>query len=163
MVHPHQNAISEMKASNLIGIIEESKLTYIGENLTIHLHKGEIKLLKDIRKHLKPHHKKIRIKQYQNAEKTNLFKLHEELYLKKYKKLEKKGLIVIDMEPENGLPYDIGLTGKGQEVLTEICYLEDNWEEVIGLTDEDREVLKKLALDSFEISYNHKKKIDFIF
>ena len=41
--------------------------------------------------------------------------------------------------------------------------MEGEWEEVVGISDEDREVLKKLALNSFEISYNHKKKLDFIF
>lgn len=163
MAHPHKNVISEMKASNLIGILDESKLSFIREHITIHLHESELKLLKNVRKHQKHHHKKIRIKQYEKAEKNDLFNLHLDLYLKKYKKLEKKGLIVVDENPENGLPYDCNLTDKGQEVLTEICYLEDEWEKEIGLTEEDREVLKKLALDSFEISYKHKKKQGFIF
>ena len=163
MTHPHINAISEMKASNLIGIIEESKLNYIKDHLTIHLHESEIKLLKEVKRHQKPRHKEIRIKQYEKAEKTDLFKLHLEAYLNKYKKLQKKGLIVIDEEPDNGLPYDCDLTDKGQQVLTEICYLEYDWEDEIGLSDDDREVLRKLALDSFEISYNHKKKQEFIF
>lgn len=163
MAHPHEKAISEMKASNLLRVIEESKYTYIRENLSVHLHESEIKLLKNIRKHNKPHHKKIRIREYEKAEKTDLFKVHEELYLKRYQKLEKKELITIEMEPENGLPYDLALTGNGQEILTEICYLEDRWEEEVGLDDGDREVLKKLALNSFEISYNHKKNQGFIF
>ena len=57
-----ENAISKMKASKLIGVIEESKNTYVRENLSIHLHESQIKLLKNIKKHNKPHHKKIRIK-----------------------------------------------------------------------------------------------------
>lgn len=163
MAHPHKDAISKMDAPALVGIIEESKMTYVRENLSIHLHESQIKLLKNIKKHLKPHHAKVRVKQYEKAEKTDLFKLHLDLYLKKYQKLEKKGLIQIDMEPENGLPYDCSLTDNGQEVLTEICYLEHDWAETVGITDSDAEVLKRLALDSFEISYKHKKKQGFIF
>lgn len=163
MAHPHFKAIENMSASSFIGIIEESKLTYVRDNLDIHLHESQVKLLKRVRKHEKPHHKRIRIKQYEKAEKTDLFKLHTELYLKSYKKLAKKGLIEIDEEPENGLPYDCSLTEKGTEILEEIARLESEWEEVVGLSDEDREVLKRLALDSFEISYNHKKKLDFVF
>lgn len=163
MAHPHIKAIEKMGASSFIGIIEESKLTYVRDNLDIHLHESQLKLLKQVKKHQKPHHKKIRIRQYEKAEKTDLFKLHEELYLKSYKKLAKKGLIEIDENPENGLPYDCLLTDNGIEILEEISRLEREWEEVVGISDEDREVLKKLALNSFEISYNHKKKLDFIF
>ncbi len=163
MAHPHIKAIENMDASSWIGIIEESKLTYVRDNLDIHLHESQVKLLKQVKKHEKPHHKRIRIRQYEKAEKTDLFKLHEELYLKSYKKLAKKGLIEIDEEPENGLPYDCSLTDKGVETLDEISRLESEWEEVTGITDADRDVLKQLALNSFEISYNHKKKLDFIF
>ena len=163
MAHPHIKAIENMDASSWIGIIEESKLTYVRDNLDIHLHESQVKLLKQVKKHEKPHHKRIRIRQYEKAEKTDLFKLHEELYLKSYKKLAKKGLIEIDEEPENGLPYDCSLTDKGVETLDEISRLESEWEDVIGITDADSDVLKQLALNSFEISYNHKKKLDFIF
>lgn len=163
MAHPHIKAIENMDASSWIGIIGESKLTYVRDNLDVHLHESQVKLLKQVKKHEKPHHKRIRIRQYEKAEKTDLFKLHEELYLKSYKKLAKKGLIEIDEEPENGLPYDCSLTDKGVETLDEISRLESEWEEVIGITDADRDVLKQLALNSFEISYNHKKKLDFIF
>ena len=164
MAHPHIDVISNMKASNLLRVIEESKYTYIRENLTIHLHESQIKLLKQVRRHNKPHHKKVRIQQYKKIdEKSDLFVLHEEKYLENYKKLAKKDLVIVDENPENGLPFDVSLTGKGQEILTEICYLEDMWEEEIGLTDDDREVLKKLALNSYEITYNHKKNQKFIF
>lgn len=163
MPHPHIKAIEKMSASSLIGIVEESKLTYVRDNLDIHLHESQLKLLKQIKKHEKPHHKRIRIKQYEKAEKTDLFKLHEKLYLKSYKKLAKKDLIVIDEMPENGLPYDCSLTDKGIEVLDMISKLELEWEEVVGINEGDREILKKLALNSFGISYDHKKKLDFIF
>ena len=73
------------------------------------------------------------------------------------------GLIEIDLNPSNGLEYDCKLTSKGIEILDEIDSLESEWESVVGIDDEDREVLKKLALDSFEISYKHKKKKGFIF
>jgi hypothetical protein len=49
------------------------------------------------------------------------------------------------------------------EVLDEIDSLEREWESVVNINDDDLKVLKKLALDSFEISYNHKKKKGFIF
>lgn len=163
MAHPHKDAIRKKDAPGLIWIIEESKNTYIRENLSMHLHDSEIKLLRNVKKHTKPHHAKIRVKEYEKAEKTDLFNLHLELYLKKYQKLETKGLIKIDLEPESGLPYDCSLTGRGQEVLTEICYLEHDWADEVGISEDDTELLKRLALDSFEITYDHKKKRGFIF
>ena len=89
--------------------------------------------------------------------------MHLDLYLNKYKKLEKRGLIEIDLNSENCLPYDCILTAKGIEILDEIESLEKDWEETVGVNESDLEVLRKLALDSFEISYNHKKKKGFIF
>lgn len=163
MAHPHKKAIAEMSASSLISIIAESKMTYVRENLSVFLHESQIKLLRNVKKHEKPHHKKVRIREYEKAEKDDLFNMHLGLYLNKYKKLEKSGLIEIDLNPDNGLPYDCSLTSKGIDVLDEIARLESEWEEIVGITDDDREVLKKLALDSFEISYKHKKKKGFIF
>lgn len=163
MAHPHKKVISNMNASSLIGIIEESKMTYVRENLSMFLHESHIKLLRNVKKHEKPHHKRIRIREYEKVEKDDLFNMHLGLYLKKYKKLEKYGLIEIDLNPDNGLAYDCSLTSKGSEILDEISRLESEWEEIVGITDDDLEVLKKLALDSFEISYNHKKKKGFIF
>lgn len=163
MVHPHKKAIENMNASSLVGIIDESKMIYVRENLSIHLHESQVKLLKQVKKHEKPHHKRIRIKQFQKAEKNNLFNLHLELYLKKYKKLEAKGLIEIDENPENGLAYDCTLTSDGLSVLDEISNLESEWEGVVGIDGDDLEVLKDLALNSFEISYKHKKKLGFIY
>lgn len=163
MAHPHKDAIAKMPASALIGIIEESKMTYVRENLSVFLHESQIKLLKQVKKHEKPHHKRIREKQFEKAKKDDLFNLHLGLYLKKYQKLEKLGLIEIDLQPESGLEYDCRLTSKGAETLDEIASLESEWESVVGIDDGDREVLKKLALDSFEISYKHKKNRGFIF
>ena len=163
MPHPHKNAIAEMSASSLIGIIEESKMTYVRENLSIFMHESQIKLLKQVKKHEKPHHKRIRIKQFEKAKKDDLFNMHLGLYLKKYQKLERYGLIEIDLNPDNGLEYDCTLTSKGLEILAEIADLEKEWESVVNINDEDLEVLRKLALDSFEISYKHKKNREFIF
>lgn len=163
MAHPHKDAIAKMDASALIGIIEESKMTYVRENLSIHLHESQVKLLKQVKKHEKPHHKKIRVKQFEKAKKDDLFNLHLGLYLKKYEKLAKIGLIEVDKQPNNGLEYDCTLTPKGIEILDEIINLEHKWEDIVGISDSDREVLKTLALNSFEISYNHKKKQGFIF
>ena len=164
MAHPHIKAIENMPASSLIGIIEESKVTYVRENLSIFLHSSQIKLLKQVKKHEKPHHKKIRAKQFEQAKKDDdLFILHLGLYLKKYEKLAKLGLIEVDKEPNNGLEYDCKLTPKGVEVLDEIADLESEWESVVGITDDDVEVLRNLALNSFEISYKHKKNREFIF
>lgn len=163
MAHPHRNAVANMPASSLVGIIEESKMTYVRENLSIFLHESQIKLLKQVKKHEKPHHKRIRIRQFEKAEKDDLFNLHLGLYLKKYQKLEKYGLIEIDMSPDNGLEYDCSLTQKGIDVLDEISSLEKEWEGVVNINDEDLEVLRKIALDAFEISYKHKKKQNFIF
>ena len=163
MAHPHMDAVAKMPASSLIGIIEESKMTYVRQNLSIFLHESQIKLLKQVKKHEKPHHKKIRVKQFQKAKKDDLFNLHLGLYLKKYQKLEKIGLIEIDLNPENGLEYDCSLTSKGIETLDEISSLEKDWESVVDINDDDLEVLRKIALDSFVISYKHKKKQNFIF
>ena len=163
MAHPHKKAISDMSSASLIGVIEESKMTYVRENLSIFLHENQIKLLKQVKKHEKPHHKKIRIKQFEKAKKDDLFNLHLGLYLKKYEKLAKLGRIVVDKQPNNGLEYDCTLTSKGIEVLDEINNLESEWEKVVGITDDAKEVLKGIALNSFEISYKHKKKQGFIF
>ena len=163
MAHPHNKAIAEMPASALIGIIEESKMTYVRENLSIFLHESQVKLLKQVKKHEKPHHKRIRIKEFQRAKHDDLFNMHLGLYLKKYQTLETMGLIEIDLAPDNGLEYDCMLTSEGIEVLNEISEIENEWEKTVGITEDDREVLKNLALDSFEISYNHKKNRGFIF
>ena len=163
MAHPHKKAVADMPASSLIGIIEESKMTYVRENLSIFLHESQIKLLKQVKKHEKPHHKKIRVKQFEKAKKDDLFNMHLGLYLKKYQKLEKYNLVEVDLNPGNGLEYDCTLTEKGIAILDEISALEKEWEDVVNIDDEDREVLKKIALDSFEISYKHKKKQGFIF
>lgn len=163
MVHPHIKAIENMEASSLIDIIEESKMIYVRENLSIFLHRSQVKLLKRVKKHEKPHHKRIRIREYEKADKDDLFNMHLGLYLNKYKKLAKIGLIDIDMNPDNCLAYDCTLTDKGVEILDEIARLEGEWEGIVGVNNVDLEVLKKLALDSFEISYNHKKKKGFIF
>lgn len=88
MAHPHLKAVANMPASSLVGIIEESKMTYVRENLSIFLHESQIKLLKQVKKHEKPHHKKIRIKQFEKAKKDDLFNLHLGLYLKKYQNMD---------------------------------------------------------------------------
>ena len=108
-------------------------MTYVRENLSIFLHESQIKLLRNVKKHEKPHHKKVRIREYEKADKDDLFNMH------------------------------LGLSGKGIEILDEIARLENEWEGIVGISEDDREVLKKLALDSFEISYKHKKKKGFIF
>lgn len=163
MPHPHKKAIENMNPASLIAVIEESKMTYVRENLSIFLHRSQIVLLKQVKKHEKPHHKRIRIREYEKADKDDLFNMHLALYLKKYEKLAKIGLIEIDKNPDNGLAYDCTLTQKGLDVLDEIDSLENEWESVVNINDDDFEVLKKLAIDSFEISYKHKKKRGFIF
>ena len=126
MAHPHKNAIAKMSASSLISIIEESKMTYVRENLSVSLHESQVKLLKQVKKHDKPHHKKIRIRQFEKAEKTDLFNLHMELYLKKYKKLAEKGLVEVDEAPDNGLAYDCSLTDEGMIFLMKFHALKVN-------------------------------------
>lgn len=163
MAHPHVKIIEGMNASSLLGIIEESKMTYVRENLSMFLHENQIKLLKQVKKHEKPHHKRIRIRQFEKAKKDDLFNMHLGLYLKKYQKLAKLGLIEIDLEPKNGLSYDCSLTDKGKDIIDEISALEAEWEGVVGIDDADLEVIKSIALNSFEITYNHKKKRGFIF
>lgn len=127
------------------------------------MHASQIRLLKQVKKHEKPHHKCIRVKRYEEAEKSDLFNLHLDLYLERYKKLAKKGLIEIEESPENGLPYDCILTEKGKETLDEIDSLERDWEKTVHIDEKDLDTLRRLAIDSFEISYKHKKGQEFIF
>ena len=162
MTNPHIESINNMNSASLISIIEESKVTYVRENLSIHLHRSQIKLLKEVQKHEKSHHKSIRIKRYEMADKNEMFNLHLELYLNRYRKLAKKGLIEIDESPENGLPYDCSLTDNGKLVLEEIDKLEREWEKIVHI-DDDLDLLRRVAIDSFDITYNHKKKQNFIF
>ncbi len=119
--------------------------------------------MKQVKKHEKPHHNRIRVKQFEKAKKDDMFNMHLGLYLKKYQKLAKLGLIEVDLEPKNGLSYDCSLTDKGAAVLDEILVLEAEWEDVVGITQDDFEVIKNIALNSFEITYNHKKKRGYIF
>ena len=163
MAHPHKDVIANMDASSLVCIIEDSKKSYVLENLSVNLHERQVQLLKQVEKHEKPHHKKIRIKKFQNAEKDDLFNMHLELSLKKYKKLARKGLIEVDLNPKKGLACDCSLTSEGVEVLNEISRLESEWEKVVSIKDSDLEVLKDIALNSFGISYRYKKKKGFIF
>ena len=119
MPHPHVKAISQMEdASKLVDIISESKSCYVRDNLSIHLHESQIKLIKNIVKHSKPHHRKVRVRQYAKINDDKHFELHLKLYLKKYKKLERLGLAeILDVDD---LPYDVVLTDKGLEILYQI-------------------------------------------
>jgi hypothetical protein len=170
--HPHFKVIENMKdISPMIALIEDSKLTYIKENISQHLHSSQIKLLKDANKHSKPHHKKVRISQYkkllENPEQMdNLFELHKKLFIKKYQKLENKGLVEVDTECDD-LPYDVKLTQKGIDLLAEIKYLESQWQEIVlnDVEDCDKllEILKQVTHNALPINYNHKKQQKFVF
>lgn len=154
MVHPHVDVISSMKdASKLIDIISESKISYVRSNLSIHLHESQIKLLKRVDKHSKKHHRKARVRHYAKiSDDDTHFKLHAKLYLKKYEKLALKNLVEI-LETDD-LPYDVILTDYGEEILSEIKILEKEWAEIADCNIEE---LRKIALNTFEISYNFKK------
>ena len=154
MAHPHIGAISSMEdASKLIDIISESKISYVRSNLSIHLHESQIKLLKNVDKHSKKHHRKARVRHYAKIpDDDKHFKLHLKLYLKRYEKLAKKGLVeILDADD---LPYDVKFTEYGEEILDEIKSLEKDWAEI---ADCDIDELRKIALNTFEISYKFKK------
>ena len=153
MPHPHVKAISEMEdASKLVDIISESKSCYVRDNLSIYLHESQIKLIKNIVKHSKPHHRKVRVRQYAKINDDKHFELHLKLYLKKYKKLERLGLAeILDVDD---LPYDVVLTDKGLEILSEIESLENEW---AGKVSYGIDALREMALNSFEYSYRFKK------
>ncbi len=168
--HPHKKVIDNMNIYQMISLIDDSKYTYIKENISTHLHTSQIKLLKDVNKHSKPHHKKVRIEQYKKLLETpekmdNLFELHKKLYIKKYQKLENKGLVEVNTDCEN-LPYDVTLTQKGIDLLIEIKDLEAQWQEIV-LEDVDDEKLleelRKVTHNSLPINYNHKKQQKFVF
>ncbi|MEE1157262.1 MAG: hypothetical protein U0K80_07585 [Methanobrevibacter sp.] len=154
MAHPHVNAISSMEdASKLIDIIYESKINYVRSNLSIHLHESQIKLLKNVDKHSKKHHRKARVRHYAKiSDDDKHFNLHSRLYLKKYEKLAKKDLVEILDAPD--LPYDVILTDYGEDILSEITSLESDWAEIAEC---DIGELRKIALNTFEISYKFKK------
>jgi hypothetical protein len=154
MAHPHVKTISEMEnAAKLVDIISDSKSAYVRDNLSIHLHESQIKLLKNVVKHSKPHHRKVRVRQYAKINDDKHFDLHSKLYLKKYKKLERLGLVeILDVDD---LPYDVVLTDKGLEIIDEIESLEKEWADKVGC---NIDVLREMALNSFEYSYKFKKK-----
>lgn len=170
--HPHVNVINNMNdISPMIALIEDSKLTFIKENLSKHLHSSQIKLLKDANKHSKPHHKKVRIAQYkkllENPEQMdNLFELHKKLFIKKYQKLENKGLVEVNTECDE-LPYDVKLTQQGIDLLAEIKDLESQWQEIVLKDVEDSEelleILKQVTQNALPINYKHKKQQKFVF
>lgn len=169
--HPHKNVIESIdEAYPLISIIAESKTSYLKQNLSLHLHASQIKLLKEAKKHSKPHHRKVRIAQYKNLVENDkiddLFKLHENLYIKNYEKLAKKGLVEVNTDIED-LPYDVILTEKGKEILEEIDTLEAKWQGEVLKDIEDKEELvkqlKQIAQIASPISYKLKKQQKFVF
>ena len=113
----------------------------------------QIKLLKNVDKHSKKHHRKVRVRQYAKiSDDDKHFKLHSKLFLKSYKKLAKKDLVeILDADD---LPYDVVLTEYGRQILSEIKKLEDEWVEI---ADCNLEELRKMALNTFEITYKFKK------
>ena len=80
------------------------------------------------------------------------FKIHAKLYLKKYEKLARKNLV--EISEVDDLPYDVTLTDYGDEILSEIKTLEKEWTEIADCNIEE---LRKIAINTFEISYNFKK------
>lgn len=80
------------------------------------------------------------------------FKLHSKLFFKRYKKLARKDLVeILDADD---LPYDVVLTEYGRQILSEIKKLEDEWVEI---ADCNLEELRKMDLNTFEITYKFKK------
>lgn len=78
--------------------------------------------------------------------------MHSKLYLKRYEKLARKNLVqIVDVDD---LPYDVVLTDDGKKILSEITSLENNWAEI---ADCDLDEIRKIALNTFEISYKFKK------
>ncbi|WP_323735735.1 hypothetical protein PXD04_07535 [Methanosphaera sp. ISO3-F5] len=169
--HPHKNVIDNYEnIYPMVTLIDQSKTTYVRENLPIHLHASQIKLLKEANKHQKPHHKAVRINQYkklkESGKEDKLFELHTELYIKKYEKLENKGLLTVNTDTDE-LPFDAILTEKGEEILNQINELEAQWEEVVleGVEDKEKllEQIKIVANNALPINYNHKKQQKFVF
>lgn len=170
--HPHQKVIENMNdIYPMISLINDSKINYIKENLSIHLHTSQLTLLKDAKKHSKPHHRRVRVAQYKKLCETpeqmdSHYELHRRLYIKKYQKLEQKGLVEVNVECED-LPYDVTLTQKGVELLKQINDLETQWQEIVlkDVEDSDKliELLKQVTQNALPINYNHKKQQKFVF
>lgn len=171
--HPHKTIIKNMNdIGSLVSLIQNSKIAYIKKNLSIHLHSHELALLHDIQKHTKPHHKRIRIRKYQklleNPESIpENFEVHRKIFIRRYKKLEKKGIITLDLEPEDDLPYDMEFTEKGLDVLKEIKQLENEWEKLV-LKDctnkkELTSLLQEVSLNALTINYGIQKESKNIF
>lgn len=165
--HPHNNVINNITDFNsLISLLETSKIAYLKSNLSIHLHESELKLFRQVIKHDKPHHKKLRKNKYkkimENPEGVSkLYEAHLELFLKRYKKLERKGLIKV-IEDVEDLPYDFEITEKGLALFEEIKEKELAWETEISNDLEDKEellkLLKQIAIPAMQISYSLKKQ-----
>ena len=66
--------------------------------------------------------------------------------------MAKKDLVEILDAPD--LPYDVILTDYGEDILSEITSLESDWAEIAEC---DIDELRKIALNTFEISYKFKK------
>ncbi|MBE6487851.1 MAG: hypothetical protein E7Z86_03990 [Methanosphaera stadtmanae] len=166
--HPHDKFIENTTdIAPLVSLLDNSKTYYLQDNLSIHLHVSEIKLFKEIVKHDKPHHKKVRINQYKKLmenpdEIPKHFELHQQLFLKRYKKLERKGIIEVIDKPDNGLAYDFIITDKGLKLIDEMKKLESDWEEIVTEDIEDKEellnLLKKISIPALKINYIHKKQ-----
>ena len=61
---------------------------------------------------------------------------------------------MVEILDADDLPYDVVLTEYGEEILSEIKSLENDWAEI---ADCDIDELRKIALNTFEISYKFKK------
>ena len=66
------------------------------------------------------------------------------------KRIVRKG----DILNVDDLPYDVVLTEYGSQILSEIKDLENKWAEIAGCNIEE---LRKIALNTFDISYKFKK------
>ena len=167
--HKHIEIIKSRKeCHNLISLLEDSMTTYTVDNLSIHLHPSQIKLLKRVRKYSKKHHHNLRVEKYSkisvDISSDKHFNVHKEKYLARYKKLEKLGLIEIDTDSDE-LPFECTLTNKGINVLEEVDKLESKWEKIV-FKEADSEFLDKLkdaSINAQEITYNSRKAKKYLF
>ncbi|RAP44125.1 MAG: hypothetical protein BZ136_09060 [Methanosphaera sp. rholeuAM74] len=167
--HKHVQIIkSRNKYHYLISILEDSMTTYTVDNLSIHLHPSQIKLLKRVRKYSKKHHHNLRVEKYSkisaDISDDKHFNIHKKKYLERYKKLEKLGLIDVDTDSEE-LPFEYTLTSNGISILEEIDKLEGEWEKIVfkEMNNELLDNLKDASINAQEITYNSRKAKKYIF
>lgn len=75
---------------------------------------------------------------------------------KSLKKLEDNGYIIRKTNPENRRKYMLKTTSKGNEIVPKIREITENWQEEVGIGNDNYELMEKLK----KVAINSKKLIE---